>query len=359
MTTTTVQKPESPRLPVSGLLLLILALAAIGVAWGLQLSRGMQVTGLGQQITWGLYIAGFFTAAGAGGGLVTLAALSEFTPAIPTAYRRNMLLLALASFVAAGVLIAMDLGHPLNTWRIAIAGRFDSLMTWDFWALSGSGLLALVYLTVVWRTTASTGTTRVVGVLAALAALALLVAESWMLAVLVARPFWGGGQMLLNFLAAGAVGALALGVLAWKDLAPRFGRWLALALGVSLVLVLAEALTLLVSVEPRAAEELGILLLGSVSSVFWLHVVLGLILPLAMLIWSRGASRPAALLALLGVVAHKLWLLVVGQTVPWLDLPQASYWPTWIEYLGLAGAAALVAALYIGFRHLAQLDERK
>ena len=52
----------------------VLGLAAlcslVGLAaWVYQLSKGMVVTGLSQQISWGLYIAGFFTAAGAGGGL--------------------------------------------------------------------------------------------------------------------------------------------------------------------------------------------------------------------------------------------------------------------------------------------------
>jgi len=359
MTTTTVQKQGSPPLPASGIVLLIVALASIGVAWSLQLSQGMQVTGLSQQVVWGLYIAGFFTAAGAGAGLVTLTALGEFTPSIPTTQRRSMLLLALACFVAAGVLIAMDLGHPLNTWRIATAGRFSSIMTWDFWALAASGLLTLVYLIAAWNHAASTETTRLLAVLASLTALALVAAESWMLSVLVARPFWGGGLTLINFLAAGAVAALAVGVLAWKNLSPRFGQWLALAIGVSLVLVLAEVLTLLVGTDPRSSAEMTALLAGNVSPLFWAHVVVGLVLPLALLVLGKGAGRlPAvAVLALLGVVVHKLWMLVVGQTVPWLALPEGNYWPTWSEYLGVLGAVALVAGIHIAARQVTHLRE--
>jgi dimethyl sulfoxide reductase membrane subunit len=359
MTTTTVARPESPPLPRRGVALLIVALVGIGVAWGFQLNQGLQVTGLNQGVVWGLYIAGFFTAAGAGAGLVALSVLGEFTPAISTVRRRSTLLLALACFVTAGLLIAMDLGDPLNTWRIATAGRFSSLLTWDFWALTAAFLLALAYLLVAWKETASTATTRTLAILAGLAALLLLVAESWMLSVLVARPLWGGGLTLINFLAAAAVATLAAGILAWPPLAPRFGKWLAVALGVSLLLLLAEVLSLRVATEPRAALEMNLLLEGSVSPLFWLHLIAGLLLPLGLLLWGLSAGRlpVAAVLALLGVLLHKLWLLVLGQTVPWLEMPQATYLPAWSEYLGLIGAVALTAALYVGARHFTQLHE--
>jgi Ni/Fe-hydrogenase subunit HybB-like protein len=181
-----------------------------------------------------------------------------------------------------------------------------------------------------------------------------------MLSVLAARPLWGGGLTLVSFLTTGAVAALAAGVLAWKELAPKLGMWLGLALGANLVLVLAEVLTLLMSPEPRVAEEMSALLTGRVSPLFWAHVVGGLLLPLALLLWTRGAGRlpVVAILALLGVIVHKLWVLVLGQTVPWLTLPQGSYWPTWSEIVGLIGAAALVAALYMVVRSLTRLEER-
>lgn len=361
MTTTTVKPTEraSAPLPMGSIALLFVALVAIGVAWGLQLSQGLQVTGLSQQVVWGLYIAGFFVAAGTGAGLMVLAALGEFLPAIGTERRRSTLLLVLAAFVTAGVLIAMDLGDPLNTWRIATAGRFTSLMTWDFWALAGAAVLAFVYLLASWKQTASSGTTRTLAVLAAIAALLLLVAESWMLSALAAHPLWGGGLTLVNFLVAAAVAALGAAVLAWKGQAPRFARWLGVALGVSLLLVLAEVLTLALSGEPRSGEEVGALLTGNVSPLFWATIVVGLVLPLALLVWAKGAGRLpiAAALALIGVVLQKLWLLVAGQTVPWLALPQGSYWPTWVEVVGLIGAVALVAGLYLVLRHLTHLQE--
>src|SRR5690606_32490317 len=112
MTTTTV-KPTDPSgapLPMGGIALLFVGLVAIGVAWGLQVSLGLQVTGLSPQVVWGLDIAGFCAAAGVGAGLALLAALGAVLPAIGITRRRSTLLLGLAAFVPAGVLSAMDLG---------------------------------------------------------------------------------------------------------------------------------------------------------------------------------------------------------------------------------------------------------
>ena len=76
MTTSTVSvKKVNPVLIVA----ILLALAGI-VAWIYQLIVGMQATGLGQQIVWGLYISAFFTAVGAGAALLALTGVSEFVP---------------------------------------------------------------------------------------------------------------------------------------------------------------------------------------------------------------------------------------------------------------------------------------
>ena len=59
-------------------------LAVIGLAaWIYQLIAGMEVTGLGQQVVWGAYIAAFFTAAGAGAGLLALAGVNAYRPRVP------------------------------------------------------------------------------------------------------------------------------------------------------------------------------------------------------------------------------------------------------------------------------------
>ena len=54
----------------------------------------------------------------------------------------------------------------------------------------------------------------------------------------------------------------------------------------------------------------------------------------------------AALLALLGVLANKLWVLVAGQEKPWLALPSGSYFPTKVEFLAVIGVISFGILAY-------------
>lgn len=357
MTTKTSEKRTRSVSPILLVALLIVAVAAVGYAWWTQLDQGMQVTGLGQQVVWGLYIAGFFTTMGAGAGLVALAAINEFSAGAKAA-RKNYLILALASFIVSGLLIAMDLGNPANLLLILTAGRFSSMMTMDFWALLVAGAIALIYLVVVWNQKNSTSTTRVFGVLGFLAAAALVVVESWMLTTLTAHPLWAGGLTVTGFLISAAIAGLSLALVFRREAAQILSRWLLGALILNLVLVLAEAFTLFVGNDPRAITEANLLLVGNLNTMFWIQVTVGLVIPVLVLAWkSEGLFvRLAALLAFLGVVGEKLWLLVAGQTLPWLPTVSGAYLPAGVEYLGVIGALALVAFLYLGVTRIARVE---
>lgn len=358
MTTKAVERQRLNVSPLAWGVLLIVALGGVGAAWWTQLSQGMQVTGLSRQVVWGLYIAGFFTAMGAGAGLLALAGLGEFLPQISVRQRRASLLLALVSFVVSALLIAMDLGNPVNLLQVLTAGRFSSMMTFDFWALLVAGVIALVYLIVVWKSKGSTAATRSLGVLALISSVALVVVEGWMLATLSAHPMWGA-LTVVGFLAAALVAGLALAMLVWRKGTENLVPWMAVALTVSLVVVLAEVFTGLVSGDPRAAAEAQLLVTGGLSWLFWLQVIVGLLVPLGILALSKNPVwlSVAAGLAFLGVIAEKLWLLVAGQTFPWISIPSGTYAPTWVEYLGLLGAIGLAALLYLAVGKLAHMDE--
>jgi molybdopterin-containing oxidoreductase family membrane subunit len=286
---------------------------------------------------------------GAGAGLIALAAISEFSAGAKQV-RKNYLILALASFIASGLLIAMDLGNPANLLLILTAGRFNSMMTLDFWALIVAGTVTLVYLVATWNQKGSNTLSRVLGAVGLLAAAALVVVESWMLTTLSAHPLWAGGLTVAGFLVSAAIAGIALALIARREVSQTLGRWLLGFLVLNLVLVLAEAFTSFVGSDPRATEEATLLINGNLNLMFWLQVIVGLALPVLILGLRRDAlwARLAALLAFVGVVAEKLWLLVAGQSLPWLPTVSGTYQPTSIEYLGVVGALALVAFLYLG-----------
>jgi molybdopterin-containing oxidoreductase family membrane subunit len=101
-------------------LIATIVLVAIGaVAWGIQLSKGLGVLGIGQIITWGLYIAAFFTLVGLGSGLLILAVLGDLDvlPGLK-AHRRNLLIGSIAAYIAGGIMILMDIGRPERVLNI-------------------------------------------------------------------------------------------------------------------------------------------------------------------------------------------------------------------------------------------------
>jgi molybdopterin-containing oxidoreductase family membrane subunit len=312
-------------------------LAALWLAaWIYQLIAGLGVTGLGQQVVWGGYIAGFFTAAGAGVGLVTAAAYSGGGRAA-RATRTRLLTLAASSFIAAGVLITMDVGSPFTLWRLLVAFRFASLMTWDAWLLAIVFVLTVVLLYRKPR--------RMAGLewLTVALGVALVAVEAWMLSGEAARSLWTGGRTLVSFLVGAAIAGQGLALLVdGYELRERLRRGLAAMLWLNLFLVVAEALSGLIGGAPRTSAE-ALAILG--SGMFWLHLVVGMIVPLALV--KGPAVRTAAALAVLGVLLEKLWYLPAGQEQPWLEgIPAAGYWPSLVEIIALAGVAALAALIY-------------
>jgi len=320
---TTTQSMEVKRSSPAGLwmaALLVLALAGIG-AYIYQLIQGMGVTGLDQQVVWGLYIAGFFTAIAAGAGLLALRAISVFIPLFSPQSRLRILTLSLAAFIAGGLLIAMDVGNPLQLWRVVTAFRFSSLLTWDFWLLAVAGLLALVDLL------SGARQSKLLAGIEILAALAVVGAEGGMLSTLAARTLWAGGATLFSFLLSAAIAGFSLAIIAL----PKTQR-LVPALVANLLLVGAEVLVAALSQDARTVGEIYHILVGQAAPAFWLHLVAGLILPLGLLLF-RTAPEWAAGLAILGIVAEKAWLLEAGLIVPWV--------------LPVQGVVSLAALIYL------------
>jgi molybdopterin-containing oxidoreductase family membrane subunit len=343
MTTTTMEK-KGVGFPLAGWIVLVVLAAAGLASWGYQIARGMADVGLGQQVVWGLYIAGFFTAAGAGAGLLFFAGYSEFRELISKGERFKVLSMGLVSFILAGILILMDLGGPLGAWRIAFSGKWTSLMVWDFYLLIGAGIIALI----AWFMARGGSGNKILGLLGMILAVGLVLVEAWMLASQAARPFWGGGLIVISFLLSAAIGAVGLAMFALdKERTAGLKNCLTYVVVGSLVLVAAEILTEALAGEPRTREVVKLVV---ASPLFWLHVVIGIVIPLILVLGksvSRTQTLIAGTLAIFGVLFEKTWVLAAGQAQPWLDLPTGIYAPTWIEIVGVVGMVALGVVLYL------------
>ncbi|MGE0320784.1 MAG: sulfate reduction electron transfer complex DsrMKJOP subunit DsrP [Polyangiaceae bacterium] len=123
------------------------AIALVGAnAWAHQVANGMTVTGMTDQVSWGLYIANFTFGVGLAAGAVMMV--------IPAyLYDDHDMhdvvlvgeLLAIAAITVCLLFITVDLGRPDRFWHIIPGiGRFNwpiSMLTWDVIVLNGYLLL--------------------------------------------------------------------------------------------------------------------------------------------------------------------------------------------------------------------------
>ena len=332
MTTTTVtMKKDNTGLVAA----IILAVVGIG-AWVYQLTAGMQVTGLGNQIVWGLYIAAFFTAVGTGAGLLVLTGVSEYLPVIPGEKRVRTLYLSFSSFVVGGLLITLDVGNPVQIWRIMTAFKFSSMMTWDFWLLAIAAVVVLVYLLAARGNKAQ----KVWGMLGILAGLVVVIVEGWMLSAQAAHPMWGSGLTVLTFLLGAGIAGISVALLGDMTNATLL-EWLKIALGLGLVFAVVEVLTGLIGGE----EGISLVLTGFAAPAFWLQVIVGLLLPMALLA-RKTSIQLVPLLAVFGVLAEKVWMLAAGSAIPWMPEQQGVYSPSWVEIVAVVGMVAIGVLIY-------------
>jgi molybdopterin-containing oxidoreductase family membrane subunit len=322
----------------------LLVIAGI-VAWGFQLTQGLSVTGIGQEVVWGLYIATFFLLAGAASGCLFLAALGG-TGLVPTLapQRGNLLVAAVAGYISAGVVILMDIGHPERVLQFLTSPRFASPFVWDFYVLALAVVVSALYLFYAPRWMAW---------IAAIVAPAVVITEGLLLSVTGARPLWSSPLTPALFGVEALITGAAVAYLLLPDEKARAfaAGTLRFSLPALLVLWFVEAITEVYGGELAAQEALRLLLSGGLAAFFWIQIA-GIVLALILLTLG-GANRlvigAAATLALAGVLLAKVNLLVAGQTYG-LEGTPATYLPTVVEAGSVIGVLALAALLYVAGR---------
>ncbi|MBF0439323.1 MAG: polysulfide reductase NrfD [Magnetococcales bacterium] len=208
---------------IAGLLLAI----AFGVeAYAQQWQRGLAVTGMTDQVLWGLYIGNFVFLVGLAASAVVLV--------IPAYWlqwdevRQTTLLGECMAIVAVSMsllFVFVDLGQPVRIWHaLPFLGRLNfpvSILAWDMVILTLYLLLnvgLVVYL--LWGR--YTGQPRLVRryffwiVVATLLGIGIHTVTAFMLSGLPARPFWHSALMAPRFIASAfASGAAVLFLMFW------------------------------------------------------------------------------------------------------------------------------------------------
>ena len=354
--------------------LIFASFAVLGVVcWGLQLSKGLQVTNLGTHNMWGLYIVGFMIFTGVAAGCLLFAAvpylfkLDAFKPYTPIASYLG----AVASIVAASLFIIVDIGNPERAWLFITSGNLSSPMFWDFIMLASYMVISVIFTRQLLLVKAGKKAEEALKPIAWLAFLAgiLVTVTSFVFCFQVARPLWNTPVQPLSFLIAALVAALAVMIVLAcllnrseyihmpTTLLAKMGKVVAALLCAELIIVATEVL---IGLYPGSGEEHGAfswLVAGKGAVGFWaeLGALLAAIGILAMpgKAPKRGSLAAGAIIALIAVYLVKSNLLQVQLFNPLLNLPgppvyggsTGPYVPSLIE-IGLSlGIVALGALL--------------
>jgi dimethyl sulfoxide reductase membrane subunit len=328
----------------------LLVLMAVGfVAWLYQLNEGLQVTAMRDNVMWGLYIVCFMFFVGlSAGGLIIASAGRLFGVASFKPIVRLAVLEATIAVIAAASFILPDLGHPERLPNLILHANLTSPMIWDITVIAIYLVLSLLY---VWlytrRDLAARGSALALGVkdtspqararddrwtwrlawVALPAAVLVHSVTAWIFGLQISRGFWYTAIMAPLFISSALVSGLALVIVIafvlrrfgrvsfGDDLATLLGALLATFVAVQAFLVFCEVLSGYYPGNPMDAvrEIIG----GPYMPLFAVEVVIGLVVPFVLLVITKLRRMPivvgtAAVLALIGIFAHRLGIIVVG-----------------------------------------------
>ena len=369
-----------------GGLALIIALA--GGATLFMEHEGHYVTGMSNQIVWGMpHVFAIFLIVAASGALNVASIGPVFGKSLYKPLGRLSGLLAIALLLGGLVVLVLDLGHPDRLIVAMTYYNFKSIFAWNIILYNGFLAVTIVYLWLMmerkmnkyykpagfvaflWRLILTTGTGSIFG---------FLVARQGYDAAIMAPMF-----VIMSFSYGLAVFILVLmAAYNWTNrplgdaILYRLKNLLGVFIAAVLYFVVVFNLTNLYATEHHGIERFILLDGGIYTKLFWIvQIGIGSLLPLAMIYHPTiGKSRPAiataAALVIVGAFAQLYVILIGGQAYPLVLFPGYevssaffdgqinSYSPSiWEITLGVGGIALALLIVTVAVRVLRFLPE--
>ncbi|MDE1990178.1 MAG: polysulfide reductase NrfD, partial [Betaproteobacteria bacterium] len=345
-------------------------------------SRGHIVTGMNNQVVWGLpHVFAIFMIVSASGVLNVASVGSVFGRAVYKARAPLAGLLAIALLAGGLAVLMLDLGRPDRVIVAATNYNPTSVFAWNVLLYSGLfGTVAFYLWTLMDRTMGAWN--KPAGFLVFLWRFVLTTGTGLIFAFLVARQAYASALLPPLFIVLSLAWGHAIflvvqhAMLRWNamELHPGIQKRLKNLLGVFVLsvfyLVAAYHLTNAYFARQSAFERYLLLEGGTVTALFWVgYVGVGTLLPLALIFLPGAGGRRCVLAAALGVVAGAFSLLYVfiigGQTYPLQIFPGyrvasrfadgaiTAYAPSLPEWaLGLGGLGIAFLITLVGVRVL-------
>ena len=313
----------------------LVVLAGLGAAWHME-ERGHIVTGMNNQIVWGLpHVFAIFMIVAASGVLNVASIGSVFGRPGYKARAPLSGLLCLALLAGGLAVLMLDLGRPERLIVAATHYNPTSVFAWNVLLYSGMAAIVGVYLWMLLERRMNRHA-KAAGIAALVWRIVLTTGTGTIFAFLVARQAYGSALLpplfivmsfawgLAIFVAVEIAMQAATGVAPPVELVGRMRRLLALFVVGVLYFVAVYHLTNAYFARQGAFERFILRDGGVYPVLFWGgYVIAGTVAPLALLWHPRGARTGATLTAALLVIAGAFALLYVfiigGQAFP-LDI---------------------------------------
>ncbi len=351
-------------------------------------TNGHHVTGMNNQIVWGMpHVFAVFLIVAASGALNVASISSVFGKTAYKPLARLSGLVAIALLVGGLAVLVLDLGRPDRLIVAMTTYNFKSIFAWNIYLYIGFLAVVAVYLWLMMERRMNRYS-QAIGIVAFVWRLALTTGTGSIFGFLVARQSYDAAVFAPLFIAMSfalglAVFILVLAVSCAADDRPlgdfivaKLGRLLGVFVAVVLYFVIVQHLTNLYATEHHGVERFVLLEGGPITALFWLgQVILGGLLPLALLFHpsfnkTRANIYLAAGLVILGGLAQIYVIIIGGQSYPlvlfpgmevkssFLDGVVHTYVPSLPEIvLGLGGMAIAGLVILVGMKVLRFLPE--
>ncbi|RMF41461.1 MAG: molybdopterin oxidoreductase [Alphaproteobacteria bacterium] len=344
---------------------------------------GHIVTGMTNQIVWGTpHIFAIFLIVAASGALNVASIASVFGRSAYKPLSRLSGLLAIALLVGGLAVLVLDLGRADRLIVAMTTYNFSSIFAWNIFLYTGFIVVTALYLFVQMSRGGARRYVPAAGLLAFLWRLALTTGTGSIFGWLVARPAYDAAIMAPLFIAMSFSFGLAVFIIVLVTLSrlgnrplglglvTRLARLLALFVAAVLYFTAVQHLTNLYAQEHAGIEAFILRTGGLYTWLFWGgQVILGGLLPMAMIFGSKNLGIGDAVLASLFVIAGgfaQLYVIIIGgQAYPLEIFPGfvtsssfqdgvvAAYTPSWSEIaLGLGGVGIAAALTLLGVKVL-------
>ena len=377
---------ESPR--YWGLLAAMAAILAVAGFSALYMEHeGHWVTGMNNQIVWGVpHVFAIFLIVAASGALNVAALGSVFGKSIYKPLGRLSGLLAMALLIGGLLVLVLDLGQPSRLIVAMTTYNFKSIFAWNIYLYVGFLVIVAAYLFTMMERKAQ-GFYKATGLLAFVWRLILTTGTGAIFGFIVARQGYDAAILAPMFVIMSFAYGLAIYLLvlmfAFKSdgrelgdkILGRLKNLLGIFVAAVFYFVLVYHLTNLYGTENHEYEAFILLNGGVYTTLFWVGwVLLGMLVPMGILFHpalgkSRGGIIAASLLVILGGLSAMYVIVIGGQAFPMALFPDKviidsgffdgvnggplAYSPSLPEFLlGIGGVVVALTATLVAVRML-------